>query len=317
MSRESRIGRHRQAGELDEKLLETIVEDVIKAASMAHDDWWALSQSPLVPLAIPISAGREYRVTQAGAEAAHKLTAKNWEEREKYRQTISREAFDRLSFRAIGKAIQNAHARLLEETGDAEGSDEVDRAFYKELAADFRKTLDRLGEEARTDVDQHIPCTLFHEDQMVPAFSVGPVEFRPRADWMDCFVKDAEARNIVDRVERGELTIDDVRRRAVESESRFAARQWPWDATASDPNASLALARPNCYVSVNGAARGALAACAGLRPTTLKTRYSELLEWCTGRVGIGRSGHRNHWNGRSGTAARRSSTFSSMTLAGH
>ena len=114
MSRESRIGRHRQAGELDEKLLETIVEDVIKAARMAHDDWWALSQSPLVPLAIPISAGREYRVTQAGAEAAHKLTAKNWEEREECRQTISREAFDRLSFRAIGKAIQNAHARLLE-----------------------------------------------------------------------------------------------------------------------------------------------------------------------------------------------------------
>ena len=219
MSRESRIGRHRQAGELDEKLLETIVEDVIKAARMAHDDWWALSQSPLVPLAIPISAGREYRVTQAGAEAAHKLTAKNWEERDEYRQTISREAFDRLSFRAIGKAIQNAHARLLEETGYAEGSDEIDRAFYKELAADFRKTLDRLGEEARTNVDQHIPCTLFHEDQMVPAFSVGPVEFRPGADWMDCFVKDAEARNIVDRVERGELTIDDVRRSAVESES--------------------------------------------------------------------------------------------------
>ena len=65
---------------------------------MPEHDWQALNQFPLPPLAIPVSAGREYRATQAGVDAAHQLTAQVWKEREDYRQTIEREAFDRLSF---------------------------------------------------------------------------------------------------------------------------------------------------------------------------------------------------------------------------
>ena len=61
------------------------------------------------------------------------------------------------------------------------------------------------------DVDQHIACELFHTDQSVPAFSVGPVQFLPRADWIDCFVRCAETRNIVQRVERRELSRHEVR----------------------------------------------------------------------------------------------------------
>ena len=218
MTHESRFGGHRRAGKPGEKLLETIVEDVVKAARMPEGDWRALSRFPLVSLAIPVSAGREYCVTQAGVAAAHKLTDQVWEEREDYRQTIEREAFDRLSFCAIGQAIQAARARLPEETGDAEGS-KLNSAFYRELAADFRNILERLAEEVRTDVDRHIPCTLFHEDQLVPAFTVGPVEFLPRADWIDRFVRDRATRSVVDQVEQGELTIEEVRQRALEPDS--------------------------------------------------------------------------------------------------
>ena len=160
--------------EADERLLETIFEDACKAAAMVEDDWWALSQFPLVPLTIPVSVGKEYRVTQAGVNAAHRLTGKVWDERGDHRQTIDRKAFDGLSFRAIGQALQAGFARILEEADHADGNGELDRTFYRQLAADFRDILDKLAEEVRLDVDQHIPCTLFHEDQSVPAFSVGP-----------------------------------------------------------------------------------------------------------------------------------------------
>ena len=215
MTHENGLGGHRRAGESVQTLLETILEDVVQAAAMPERDWRAMSQFPLPPLAIPVSAGREYRATQAGVDAAHQLTDQVWKEREDYRQTTEREAFERLSFSAIGQAIRAAHTRLLKEAGDADGSVEFESAFYQELAADFRNILDRLAEEVCTDVDRHIPCTLFHEDQLVPAFSVGPVEFLPRADWIDRFVRDREARTLVDEVEQGQTTMDEVRRRAL------------------------------------------------------------------------------------------------------
>ena len=69
--RKNRLDRQAQAREPIEELLAMIVEDMVQAARMPHDDWWALSQSPLVPLAIPVSTGKQYRVTQTGVEAAH------------------------------------------------------------------------------------------------------------------------------------------------------------------------------------------------------------------------------------------------------
>ena len=220
MTRKCECDRHRRAGETTETLLEVIVEDVVKAAAMPENDWWALNKFPLEPLlAIPDSAGGMCPVTHAGVEAAHKLTDRVWNEREDYRQTIEREAFNCLSFSAIGQALRAALARVLKESGNADGSSELDSGFYHELAADFRNTLDRLTDEIRTDVDRHIPCTLFHEDQLVPAFSVGPVEFLPRAEWIDRFVHDPEARRVVEQVDKGELAIKEVRRRAMKPDS--------------------------------------------------------------------------------------------------
>ena len=232
MTRESIFDRHGPAGEPDEKLLETIVGEVSKAAAMPVDDWLALNEFPLQPLAIPAPTGRMYPATQAAADAAHTLTRRVWEEREDYRQTIEREAFDRLSFSAIGQAIQAALARLHEEGGNTGGSDERDSASHQDLADDFRNILDKLAEEVRTDVDRHIPCTLFSEDQMVPAFTVGPVEFLPRADWIDRFVRDREARRLVDQVEQGELTMGAVRQWALERDSGRAIRD-AWTAITS------------------------------------------------------------------------------------
>ena len=224
MTRENGLDGYLRARASVQALVETILEDAVKAAAMPEHDWQALSQFPLPPLAIPVSAGGEYRATQAGVDAAHQLTDLVWKGREDYRQTIDRAAFRRLSFSAIGQAIQDASTRLLKEVGDANGSVELDSALCQELAADFGNILDRLAEEIRIDVDQHIPCTLFHEDQQVPAFSVGPVEFLPRADWIKRFVCDRETRTLVDEVEHGQTTIDEVRRRVSGPDSGPAIR---------------------------------------------------------------------------------------------
>ena len=49
----------------------------------------------------------------------------------------------------------------------------------------------------------------------------------------------------------------------------------------------LALARPECYVSLNGASRDGLAKCSDLAPTTLDRRYDKLLEWVHGSTWYG------------------------------
>lgn len=214
--------RQAAAGEPVEDLLATIVEDAIKAAAMPEDDWLALSPSSFVPLAIPVSTDGQYRVTQTGVDAAHKLTDQIWEKREDIRQRVSRQPFERLVFLSIGRSIRDAMADLKEGAADDEAGGEIE-AFYEELAGRFGNTLNGLAEKVGGDVDQHIPCELFRADQAVPAFPVGPVCFRPRSEWIDRFVRDPKAREIIARVERRELTVDEVSGRATAAEGGQAS----------------------------------------------------------------------------------------------
>jgi hypothetical protein len=157
LARTNKLSGNQTAQEPATKLLETVIEDVINAAAMSSKDWLALSQFPLTPLAIPVGPGREYRVTQAGVDAAHKLTERTWRAREDFRQTISRAEFDKLSFAAIGETILNCRAHLPSDAKDQEAASPGE-AFYAALAADYAGNLDRLADRARPDVDSHIPC---------------------------------------------------------------------------------------------------------------------------------------------------------------
>ncbi len=193
-------------------LLEIVLEDVLKAAQMPFDEWRALSDLPWVPLAIPVEPGHQYRVTQAGVDAAHKITDQKWRAQEEFRQTIAREEFTKLSFRAIGEAIQNCKSHVPQ---DAIDSNFLDQAFLTAMALDYEQSLNRLAGNARPDVDRHIPCHLFHADQGVQPFSIGPVEFRPREAWIAQFVKDTTQFALIDSVEKGRLSYDDFRSQAL------------------------------------------------------------------------------------------------------
>lgn len=213
MARTSKLSGPKAPDEPVEGLLEIILEDVLKAAAMPEREWLALSRFPLVPLAIPIDLDRQYRVTQAGVDAAHRLSGQVWNKRQDLRQTIARSEFDKLSFRAIGETILGCRTHLPSDTAARDGM--VDGAFFIAMAADYDRHLDRLADAARPDVDRHVPCHLFHSDQGVPPFSVGPVGFLPRADWITRYVTDPVQLELIQKVERRELSYDAFRDQAL------------------------------------------------------------------------------------------------------
>ena len=186
--RRSELNKEKLPYESAESLLELILEDVLATAAMPFDEWWGLTKDPFVPLAIAVEPGRQYKVTQVGVDAAHKLAGQIWRARADLRQTISRPEFDKVAFYAIGETILNSRAHLPEDA--RQGDDQVGPAFYTAVAADFAIRLDRLANAARPDVDRHISCHLFHGDQGVPAFAVGPVHSLPRADWISRYVRE-------------------------------------------------------------------------------------------------------------------------------
>lgn len=214
MARSSKVTAQGAPAVSPKKLFEIILEDAQKASAMSFDDWSALTSFPLVSLAIPISSEREIRVTQKGVDAAHTLTAQNWLEREDLRQTIVRAEFDRLSFRAIGEAISDCQRHLPSEDM-AEEQEEAAEAFFAAVAADYEANLQRLADVSRVDVYRHIPCHLFHGNQSVRPFSVGPVEFLPRADWIKRYVRDEAQCCHIQRVENREISYDDLREQAL------------------------------------------------------------------------------------------------------
>uniref|UniRef100_E6VPH6 Apea-like HEPN domain-containing protein n=1 Tax=Rhodopseudomonas palustris (strain DX-1) TaxID=652103 RepID=E6VPH6_RHOPX len=191
---------------------------------MPFDEWMHLSNNPLVPLAIPVEAGRQYKVTQTGVDAAHTLAAQTWRARQDLRQTLTRPEFDKIAFHAIGRTILDCREHLPDEPAAPDA--QVGPDFYAAVAQDFSRNVDRLADAARPDVDRHIPCHLFHGDQAVPAFAVGPIEFLPRADWIVRYVRDPELAHI-QRVETGAVSYSDFREQALQAGSdRNLYRAW-------------------------------------------------------------------------------------------
>jgi hypothetical protein len=221
MTREKRLAKPSGTGETPStKLMESILEDVIKAGALSHAQWRALSPNPLIPLALPVSGSRQYWVTQVGVDAAHALTKQSWKAFESLRQTVEQEAFARLSFQAIGDTIYGCRSSLPTAPIGSNPQDAVfGDEFYATLIKDYQARLHELSSGSSLDVDRHIPCHLFHSDQAIPAFSVGPVRFLPRTQWLDSFVGDPDVRELIHQVDDGRLELESLRARITGAET--------------------------------------------------------------------------------------------------
>lgn len=74
---------------------------------------------------------------------------------------------------------------------------------------------------AQVQMSTGISFHLFHSDQAVPAFAVGPGRDSCRAEWLDSFVKDSEVRELIHQVEARELDMEEVDR------SINCRQEWP------------------------------------------------------------------------------------------
>lgn len=221
LARGNKLGGSSTAVEKPEILLEKIIEDVISAKALSFEKWLALSPNPFVAFALPLSTGSQYQVTQAGISAAHTLTDQIWKARADYRQTIVRERFNRLSFTAIGDAVANSPSHL-DPNEDPPGI-----GFYSAVATDYKAKLAELADNARNDIDRHIPCHLFDPSQKVPGFAVGPVEFLPRADWLNCYVTNKVHLGLIQDVESRRVSYEDLRQKALsESTTQDPYEAW-------------------------------------------------------------------------------------------
>lgn len=208
MNRGSKQGSGKKPEQFIPELIKQIIEDVMATNAMPHDEWRALWESPFVPMAIPTPDRRQYPCTRVGIDSAHVITEQVWKANAGYRARFTRPKFDRVSFEAIGKAIADCNSHL---PIDAKPDEPVSDHFYESIATDYQINLDTGAKKATEDLDRHIPCSLFRGDHRVASFSVGPVKFRPRKEWIATFV-DAPALNHVVACEMGDATRDDLQK---------------------------------------------------------------------------------------------------------
>lgn len=208
MNRGNTQGSGKKPGEPIPELIDRIVEDVMAAIAMPHDEWRKLWESPFVPMAIPTPDRRQYPCTRVGIDAAHAITEQVWLASAGYRARFTRAKFDRVSFEAIGRAIADCNSHL---PTDGAPDQPLDDRFYEAIAGDYEANLVAGARNATEDLDRHIPCSLFRGDHSVAAFNVGPVKFRARNDWIAVFVE-APVLGHVLACEKGEVTRDELRK---------------------------------------------------------------------------------------------------------
>ncbi|WP_316187434.1 MULTISPECIES: hypothetical protein [unclassified Bradyrhizobium] len=196
-----------------EQLVEIILTDAIEAAAMPFGPWRALNPNLLVPMVIRGRSGYEYRVTRVGVDAMHRLTDQEWRARDAVRQTIARSEFDKISFQAMGDAILDRRTHIPDDAVDQ--SAEATEDFFKSMTADYRRKLEDYVDAVRRTTDRHIQCNLFHADQNVPSFKVGPVEFLPRAGWLKRYIRSDAALEHVRSVQDGRTTYEELRTHAL------------------------------------------------------------------------------------------------------
>ncbi|MET4576741.1 hypothetical protein [Ottowia thiooxydans] len=99
---------------------------------MTFGHWHAVSANPLVPLAIPVAQGGQYRVPQAGVDAAHLLSRQSGISREALYQTLDREAFANMRQNLMKIALAQA-----EDIYGAQHAQEI-----------FEAAVDAVGQES-------------------------------------------------------------------------------------------------------------------------------------------------------------------------
>ncbi len=107
-------------------------------------------------------------------------------------------------------------------------SDQLANKTPVELDAAAENFVGRLSESLksdRVDVTWFVPCHIFDEDQSAPRFSVGPVTFHPRAEWLAETYLDLHKTSVADHWS-GAVSQEELLKRTHGDDPKEAARAW-------------------------------------------------------------------------------------------
>jgi hypothetical protein len=155
-----------------EALLEEATRGLSEAQRISKEEpaKWQSSYSLLPPM-IPVKGGSQI-ITKEGAAALHQLGRKWHENDSGVKASISRRAAEQLAVQAFGNLVDTADVRP--------GTALVKSEF-------LRLMQERLDRQTKREYF-YFPVRLFDQAD-VPSFSVGPVHFFRRNNWLDTVEK--------------------------------------------------------------------------------------------------------------------------------
>ena len=202
-----------QAVEKIGALINDLATEVLSFKGVTVREWLELWQ-PELPRWLNTSQGEmrlNHRAVALIEEVASIVGASNVEARALVEPDVRFNAVAN----ALGETLLWAHKHQRRQT--TVDLDAVAEDFLGRLSASFK--------DNRIDVTWLVPCHIFDDDQEVPRFSVGPVTFCPRADWLAQTDKDIHKDWIADHWS-GAVSQEALLKRTTGVDAKEVTRAW-------------------------------------------------------------------------------------------
>lgn len=176
--------------------MDTILSETVRVSKLSVQELRAeLPAGWIIPPMIPIGSRTIWTSAQA-MDAINKLSEtyrRQWAK--KY--TVSRDSFQSCMMHAIGEMIVEIRSVPQNQANWLQHAINI-------LDGSLRKRLSNTA----IDLTEIVSCDVFDEDQQAPAFSIGPVNFVPRLEWLRS--QPEVMRTVINRVWAGQLQLDNL-----------------------------------------------------------------------------------------------------------
>jgi hypothetical protein len=201
-----------------EPLIEKIMTECVRVARLSFQEQMAeLKPGVPFPPTIPVGPG-QLDTSSEGFEAIGKLSALYKLEPPEVRARVSRDTYAKVVLYAVGDSIM----WIKDQTKTKSKVDE--EPWVEPMAAQFKEQLASRLAGVKRDQTQIVPCHIFDSDQNAPSFTVGPISFYTRPDWLKTLNGEVTRTDLIEDYWSSRLSLDDLRKRTYGPESNDAIR---------------------------------------------------------------------------------------------
>lgn len=197
-----------------EPFITTIVEECHRVSNLPLTEQMAeKSPGSLFPPSIPIGMG-QIHTSVIGFNAIGRLADLYGFEPQQLRNKISKETYSRAILFAIGDSILDFSSQQHPKDAD----------WVPLMATLFKEKLEaRLANTTRNQT-QYLPCHIFDANQKASSFKIGPVTFFSRPDWLKILDVGEVSVDLIRKVWKGSLSVNDLQTKAFTKGSTDATR---------------------------------------------------------------------------------------------